>query len=308
MRRPGAASMFAILFGLAVLVPWALVAAGLGEETPAGPPSITYGDPRQVATLANSQISESSGLACGRRNRGVFWTHNDSGDSARVFAFTIRGEHVATYTIVGAQAGDWEDMASFEARGKGYLLLGDVGDNERRRKKYTLYVVVEPPVGTPERPAAGQVRVGRRMDFTYEDGPHNCEAVAIDPTDGMIYLVSKEGGGSCKVYALPWRQPESRAAVVAKAVATLAMPAATAMDISPDGLRAVILTYGHAYEYARRDGEKWSEVFARPPRVLRMPQRRQGETVCYGPDGKTLYLTSEFAPTPLFEVPVAESK
>ena len=80
------------------------------------------------------------------------------------------------------------------------------------------------------------------------------------------------------------------------------------MEISPDGLRAVILTYGHAYEYARRDGEKWSEVFARPPRVLRMPQRRQGETVCYGPDGKTLYLTSEFAPTPLFEVPVAESK
>ena len=261
-----------------------------------------------MATLANSQISESSGLACGRRNRGVFWTHNDSGDSARVFAFTIRGEHVATYTIVGAQAGDWEDMASFEAQGRGYLLLGDVGDNERRRKKYTLYVVVEPPVGTPERPAAGQVRVGRQMDFTYEDGPHNCEAVAIDPTDGMIYLVSKEGGGSCKVYALPWRQPESRAAVVAKAVATLAMPAATAMDISPDGLRAVILTYGHAYEYARRDGEKWSEVFARPPRVLRMPKRRQGETVCYGPDGKTLYLTSEFAPTPLFEVPVAESK
>jgi hypothetical protein len=37
-----------------------------------------------------------------------------------------------------------------------------------------------------------------------------------------------------------------------------------------------------------------------------MPQRRQGETVCYGPDGKTLYLTSEFAPTPLFEVPVAQ--
>ena len=306
MRRPDAVFLFAIPLGLAVLVPWALVAAGLGKETPAGPPFITYGDPRQVATLANPQISESSGLACGRRNRGVFWTHNDSGDSARVFAFTLRGEHVATYTILGAHAGDWEDMASFEAQGNGYLLLGDVGDNERRRQKCTLYVVVEPPVGTPERPAAGQVRVGRQMDFTYEDGPHNCEAVAIDPTDGMIYLASKEDGGSCKVYALPWQQPESRTAVVAKAVAALAIPAATAMDISPDGLRAVILTYGHAYEYARRDGEKWFEAFARPPRVLRMPKRRQGETVCYGPDGKTLYLTSEFAPTPLFEVPVAE--
>ncbi len=34
-----------------------------------------------------------------------------------------------------------------------------------------------------------------------------------------------------------------------------------------------------------------------------MPQRNQGESVCYGADGRTLYLTSEFAPTPLLEVP-----
>jgi hypothetical protein len=38
-----------------------------------------------------------------------------------------------------------------------------------------------------------------------------------------------------------------------------------------------------------------------------MPRRRQGESICYGPDGKTLYLTSEQLPTPLWEVPVEVS-
>ena len=35
-----------------------------------------------------------------------------------------------------------------------------------------------------------------------------------------------------------------------------------------------------------------------------LPVRVQGEAICYGQDGKTLYLTSEKRPTPLWEVPV----
>jgi hypothetical protein len=77
------------------------------------------------------------------------------------------------------------------------------------------------------------------------------------------------------------------------------------MDISPDGRRAVVLTYGSAYEYTRLGKESWGDAFARKGRELKMPTRRQGESICYGPDGKTLYLTSEKLPTPLLEVPPA---
>ena len=41
-------------------------------------------------------------------------------------------------------------------------------------------------------------------------------------------------------------------------------------------------------------------------REIGMPLRIQGESICYGPDGKTLYLTSEKLPTPLWEVPVVD--
>ena len=89
---------------------------------------------------------------------------------------------------------------------------------------------------------------------------------------------------------------------MAKPVATLTIPTTSAMDISPDGLRALVLTYGDAYEYTRQAGEDWSRGFARQPRVIKMPARRQGESACYGPDGVTIYLTSEKTPTPLIEV------
>jgi len=80
------------------------------------------------------------------------------------------------------------------------------------------------------------------------------------------------------------------------------------MDISPDGRRAIVLTYADALEFVRRDGETWRQAFARRPRTIVMPRRRQGEAICYGPDGRTLYLTSEHTPTPLLEVPVIEAK
>ena len=95
---------------------------------------------------------------------------------------------------------------------------------------------------------------------------------------------------------------------VAKRIASLEIPSVTAMDVSPDGRRAIVGTYGNAYEYVRRTGEGWAEAFSRPPREIIVPGRTQGESICYGTDGKTLYLTSENLPTPLFEVPVLEKK
>ena len=72
--------------------------------------------------------------------------------------------------------------------------------------------------------------------------------------------------------------------------------------LSADGRRAIVVTYGPAYEFTRREGESWAKTFARGGRRLNMPLRSQGESICYGPDGKTLYLTSERLPTPLWQI------
>ena len=278
----------------------ALVAVAAEEPTTAQGP-IPYGPGKEIARLANPEITESSGLAPSRIRPGAFWTHNDAGDKPRLFAFNDKGADLGAYMIQGATAVDWEDMASFSIGKRPYLLVGDVGDNQVRRKSYTLYLVAEPPVAAePPRPAS--LPLAARMDFTYEDGPHNCESLAVDPVRREILLVSKTAEAGCKVYVLPLPREARVRDLVAKAVATLQVPTTTAMDVSPDGLRAVVLTYTDAYEYTREAKEDWGAAFGRAPRTIRMPPRPQGESICYGPDGRTLYLTSERAPSPLLQV------
>lgn len=285
-----------------------LTLAGLAADKPAAAPApVAYGPGKEIARLANPEITESSGLAASRTAKGVFWTHNDSGDKNRLFAFNLNGEDLGAYRIEGATAIDWEDMAAFSIGKNHYLLIGDIGDNLARRKSYTLYFVAEPAIqarpanrANPARPPALGVAV--RMDFTYEDGPHNCESLAVDPVRNEILLVSKVDAGPCKAYVLPLPRQKAVRGAVAKAVGTLAIPTTTAMDVSPDGFRTIVLTYGNAYEYRREPAEDWKAAFARQPRTIQMPARAQGESICYGPDGQTLYLTSEKTPTPLLEV------
>lgn len=271
---------------------------------------ISYGKGHKLADLASAAITESSGLACGHANKNVFWTHNDSGDRPRLFAFDHHGEELAVVSLTGAQSRDWEDMASFSSGGNHFLLVADVGDNSAKREFCTLYIIPEPQLGSSDKSKTMSIKPSHTIHFNYEDGPHNCESVSIDPQRNIIYLVSKEKEHSCKVYTLPIPKRERKETLVAKAIATLAIPTTTAMDISPNGLRAIILTYGHAFEFSRGPKETWTQEFSHPPRRIPMPRRVQGESICYGADGKTIYLTSECKskdssnPSPLLEVPV----
>src|SRR4051794_20300739 len=113
----------ATVFAESVVVKLQLLIAALVATGPA--PAVTAA-PATLCHLQDSRITESSGLAVGP---GVLWTHNDSGDSARFFALDRRCRTLATYTLPGVQATDWEDMA----RGGGYLWLGDIGDNSATR-------------------------------------------------------------------------------------------------------------------------------------------------------------------------------
>ncbi len=260
-------------------------------------PQAQYEPARRLCELAEPTIHESSGLAVSRQHTGRFWTHNDSGDSARLFAFDARGRHLGAFHLVGVQADDWEDMGSFQAKGRGYLFVGDVGDNSLRRSSYQLHIFAE-----PEQPQ-GQNHVRQTLNFVYEDGPHDCEALALDLALREFLLVEKRLAFRSNVYRLPWSAAANSHRLVARRIASIPVPLVTSMDISPDGLRAVVATYGAAYEFGRGPQENWQTALKRRGRLLELPARAQGETICYGEDGVSLYLTSEKRPCPLFLLP-----
>lgn len=276
--------------------------------------AIVYGAPQQLATLANQKINESSGLAASRVEPRLFWTHNDSGDAARVFAFDAAGKDRGEFELPSTKAIDWEDMASVSIAGEPYLILADVGDNARRRESCVLYVIPEPTsprpsnnplppnISLPSNNPLPAKNPAREIRFRYEDGPRDCEAIAIDPLSKQIFLVTKAFAIRCPIYQLPWPERDSDDVLVARKAGSVQVPLVTAMDISADGRLAIMLTYKDAYEFQRRGDESWREALARSPRRIAMPLRNQGESICYGQDSRTLYLTSERTPTPLWRV------
>jgi len=268
--------------GVAICAFWAAAAAA---------------DPTQfLCVIASPRVTECSGLAASGRDGDVFWTHNDSGDKPRLYAFNRRGEDLGTFEVEGASAVDWEDIASFDLDGRPFLLCADTGDNERRRKTSALYLVEEPIIPETKTPEVRKVPLARRIVFRYEDGPHDCEAVAVDVLDLMIYLMTKERQTpSSSVYALPLSGGEEGTVLTARKIGETPLWPVTAMDISRDGLRAAVLSGLRIVEFRRAPGEAWAAALSRPPREVAVLYPAQWEALAYERDDKALCVSHEGA-------------
>ena len=258
---------------------------------------LNYDPPVEICRLENRDVNESSGLGVSRRNSNYFWTHNDSGDRENLYCFDRHGIHIGTTRLKKADAEDWEDMCSYVINGQPRILVADTGDNGTRRKNCRLYVLEEPQVHDRS------VRPLQEIKLKYSTGPIDCEAVGVDAVGRKILFVEKRKWITCRVYMadLP-DESNDKPKVTATPIARINLPIVTAMDVSADGTRAIVLTLGQAFEFQRAKHETWKEAFSRKPRTIDMPPRKQGEAICYGSQGRDLYLTSEFAPCPFYLV------
>ncbi len=147
--------------------------------------------PYRVGVLENDAIDESSGLAASRIHPDILWTLNDSGSKPVLFAVSTTGADSGQITIMDADNRDWEDLAAFKYRQKSYLAIGDVGDNAGRRDFCTIYVIEEPKAIGKQIRDRTKVKSAWRIDFRYEDGPRDCESIAVDTAGQRILLLSK---------------------------------------------------------------------------------------------------------------------
>jgi hypothetical protein len=271
-----------------------------------------------VCNLQDPEVNESSGLAASARSSEYFFTHNDSGDSARIFAVNRKGETLATIRVPNAQNQDWEDMArGRDPQGQNVLFLGDIGDNQGKREQVQVYRIPEPEVDVTRRGVRTQSEPATRFELQYPDGPHDSETLLFNMANGTLYLVTKERlMRASGVYAttgpldpkqvnrltkVGWIRFMSLPSTVRSLTDALGRLMATAGDISPTGDRVVVRTYTDAYEW-NIPNHDMGAAFLSKPTHLTLPPMRQGESAAYTYDGKAALFGSEKAESPIYEI------
>jgi hypothetical protein len=255
-------------------------------------------------SVAADPVTELSGLAASRRTDGILWAHNDSGDSARVFAVGADGSDRGQYTLGGAGAVDWEDVAVGPGPDPGvsYLYVGDVGDNAAARSSVQVYRVAEPPVPTTGGPPAPQTLTGvARLTLTYPDGPHDAEALLVDPISGDLLLVTKALSGAATVFRAPANLADgSTTALTQVAALSLGLGAmVTAADVTPAGDVVALRTYFSVALFPRPAGGSLAAAFAEAPCAGAVASESQGEALAFTADGRAYVTASEGSHPPL---------
>ena len=266
------------------------------------------GEPKRLGNLANPQLKEVSGLAASSLYPGLLWAINDGGDDPLLYAVGSDGADLGTFRVADAENYDWEALASFELQDTAYLLIADVGDNWEQRKTCSLFVVKEPAITQIGLSNDTAVNIVWRIRFTYEEGPRDCEAVAVDTAGRRVLLMSKRGLVPT-LYELPLQPTEDDTIAVARRLTSVPyFTWPTAMDLSPDELSAVVLTYNSAYLFFRRQNQDWAGAFENQPQHLQFSNLRQQEAACFGFYGKSVFVTSEKIPAPLVRIELEKSE
>ena len=263
-----------------------------------------------VASLRSPAVGEASGLAVSPGHADRLWIINDSGSAAEIYRTGTDGADLGKVAVQGVKNADWEDLSSFIHDGKPYLLIADTGDNGSARSQCQLHVIAEPKQTDRE------VAVAWTIPFTYEDGPRDCESVAVDEKAGKILLLSKRTVPPF-LYELPLK-PAGNQPVVARKAGKITDPLAagmppvpfgtqpTGLDVSADGKSAAVVTYFRVFLFSRAEGEGWETAFARKPVALEPHRLRQAESVGFSRDGTELFAVSEGGKSPIVRYRRAE--
>jgi hypothetical protein len=244
--------------------------------------------------VAAAAATELSGLVLSRTQPGVLWTHNDSGDRARVLAVTPAGRLLADVALAGAENVDWEDIALGPAPGGGdALYVADIGDNDARRRDVVVYRLPEPRVRGGGPPATAPAV---RLALRYPDGAHDAEALLVDPGTRALVVVTKSFGGHAGVYVA--LRPAVAATTVLHRRGRLSLgagEAVTGAGISADGRTIVLRTYDRARVWTRRPREALASALRRRSCTARadLLAERQGEAIALAADGRAFYTVPE---------------
>ena len=261
------------------LLPLLLIfALGIGVYTAAAVPPDTPDTPpwQPIGKYTHPAILESSGIVTSQQFEGVYWTLNDSGNPATLYATKLNGELIQEITVHGSGNFDWEALG-IDSQNR--LWIGEIGNNSTLRQDLKVVVVAEPD---PFTETEGEVIAS----YPYRYPNENVDAEGLFIAEGMPYIVSKERERAV-LYRFPTLEPDIKQ-VLERVGEFAGAKWVTGAGLSEDRTRLAVCTYDALWVYHGTAGNLAKLIQGTP---WHLPHSFYGEAVCF--DGYDLVLTNE---------------
>jgi len=282
----------------------------------------------RTGVIRNKQLLEASGFTASRNFPGVLYSINDSGNSPTLYAMSESGRHLKEWSINGAKNRDWEDLASVTLNGRNYIAIADTGDNLKIRRTSRIYLIPEPEIdqfgtGLEAVRTKSYLSAAMRIDFKFEDGTRNVEAIAS--VGRTIYLISKEpvktaSSPDSRLYSIQIPNSQPKETLVATFLSTLPSPRKsiesrlaatfagvnldhiTAIDIDASGHTAYLLSYREVRRVTRRPDQSWPEALSVLGRRIHFHNLGQTEALAIA-GNRAVFITSEDKNAEIWAIP-----
>jgi len=188
-------------------------------------------------------LKEVSALEYSKTDR-VLYIIEDSGNSNNLYVLDEKAQLRHTIEVSNAKNEDWEDLTSDEA---GNLYIGDFGNNNKEREKFSIYKVPNPA-------NAENSVVAERISFTLPKEMKSEDFESFFLYNGKFYIFSKEDKKGTMI-SVENRIDEQ----VAKKIGDFNLKGKndkiTSADISEDGSTVVLLNHEKLWKLTDFKGE-----------------------------------------------------
>jgi glycine cleavage system H lipoate-binding protein len=253
-----------------------------------------------------TETKESSGLVIESPNR--FWTHNDSGDKARLYQFDSTGILRRTIVVKKADNVDWEDITLDAQRRNFYI--GDFGNNAQNRTDLAIYKIPIPL--SPTTFFQTDTVTAEKIAFSYPDqlkfppvdSLKYFDAEAFIATADSIYIFTKDFDvtpykGKTRIYRVPTQAGTYIAQLVHVHETDGSWKyngAITSATQSTDG-KTLLMSYQKLWAFTNYPNHQFW-LGNKKELTFGLTQFAQREAVAIAPwDNCTVYITSELQST-----------
>ncbi|WP_309672264.1 hypothetical protein [Gemmatimonas sp.] len=217
----------------------------------------------RTGVLGNARLTEASGVVASVTVPGVFWSQNDRGNAAILYAYDSSGVPLGTVRVRGADNTDWEAIAIGPCASGSCLYIGDVGDNYAARAEVRVWRVSVPVTSA----SASETESPASLRIVYPGGARDVEAMWVAP-DTSIWFATKRPNADdsgrlrpSQLYRVPAAAWSGKATATAQLMDSLPIVPGTSVSrdwvtdaslsgVMPTGRRLVaILTYGSVYVF-----------------------------------------------------------